>query len=1063
LVPNIHGRVLAACVAAMSIGIALSAQQANPSARGQAVIRLKGAEFAPGRGEEPRIPPGLTIAGYAAGERGYFIVQFDGPILETWKADVAATGAELLDYIPDFAFKVRMNPAQAAQLARLDSVVWVGLFHPAYKIDRDVIRGGVRPYTVRIEQGADAAAAAAMITATGAQVLGREGSIVTVSADSAQLDAIAHVLDVASVENILIRKKNNEYGAGVIIGAATANAHGFDGSTQTVGIADTGLGNGTAAGAFIDIPSSRISAIFNWPGAAGGCFASVINDGAVDVDSGHGTHTTTSILGAGGPTGVGRGSAPSAHLIFQAVENWATITSLCRTFYGYQDGYYLAGIPSDIRQLFQQAYDGGARIHSNSWGSDAAGAYTSDSVNADQFVWSHRDMTVTFSAGNSGTDANADGVIDLRSIGSPATAKNVISVGASENDRQGHWECDTALTYTSCAAQAGKNQIFTYGSAWPSDYPANPIKNDPSANNSQQMAAFSSRGPSSDGRIKPDVVAPGTWILSGYSDMYQQQYDPSGNPRNGAYQYDGWGYPLNGSYKYMGGTSMANPIVAGGAAVIRDFYQKTSGHSASAALVKATLVNSAVDLLDENNDGLNDNANPIPNMHEGWGLVNLAAATAGGRQFIDGTTSLITTGTATYNFTVASAGSPLKATLAWSDYPSTTAAAKNLVNDLDLVVTAPDGTTYLGNVFAGGWSQPNGTADRTNNLENVFVAGAAAGTWTISVRGYNIPSGPQPFALIVDAAFGAPPPPVPPSPPVGLIATAASSSRIDLTWTDASDNEDGFQIERCETAGCTTFAPAGQVGPNVAAFSDSGLAAGTTYNYRVRAFNTGGQSDYSNTAAATTSSAAQPPAAPSNLVATAVSASQINLSWADNSSDESGFEIDRCQGAGCLNFATIAQPAANVVSYADTGRPAGTTFSYRVRAVNAAGGSGYSNTASATTQARSHVGDLDGSTTTTGQNWRATISIVVHNDGHVLVSGATVSGTWSGAESGVASCTTNAVGVCTVTTGQLKRNTQPNVTFTVGNISHSTLAYNAASNHDPDGDSNGTTINVLKP
>ena len=145
MVPNIHGRVLAACVAAMSIGIALSAQQANPSARGQAVIRLKGAEFAPGRGEEPRIPPGLTIAGYAAGERGYFIVQFDGPILETWKADVAATGAELLDYIPDFAFKVRMNPAQAAQLARLDSVVWVGLFHPAYKIDRDVIRGGVRP------------------------------------------------------------------------------------------------------------------------------------------------------------------------------------------------------------------------------------------------------------------------------------------------------------------------------------------------------------------------------------------------------------------------------------------------------------------------------------------------------------------------------------------------------------------------------------------------------------------------------------------------------------------------------------------------------------------------------------------------------------------------------------------------------------------------------------------------------------------------------------------------------------------------------------------------------
>ena len=297
------------------------------------------------------------------------------------------------------------------------------------------------------------------------------------------------------------------------------------------------------------------------------------------------------------------------------------------------------------------------------------------------------------------------------------------------------------------------------------------------------------------------------------------------------------------------------------------------------------------------------------------------------------------------------------------------------------------------------------------------------------------------------------------------MATTASSSRIDLTWTDASDNEDGFQIERCETAGCTAFAPAGQVGPNVTTFSDSGLAAGTTYDYRVRAFNTGGPSEYSNTAEATTSVGPLPPGAPSNLAATAASASQINLSWTDNSSDETGFEIERCQGAGCTNFAPIAQAAANSMSYSDTGRPAATTFTYRIRAVNAAGGSGYSNTASATTQAqpRSHVGDLDGSTTATGVNWRATITVAVHNDTHALVSGATVSANWGGAESGAASCTTNAAGVCSVTSGQLKRNAQPNVTFTVVNVTHSTLTYSAASNHDPDGDSNGTTINVLKP
>lgn len=962
------GKLLAAVIAAVCVSVVLSAQQGPPSARGQAAIRLKGTTFTPGRGEQPAIPPGLTIAGYADGQRGYFLVQFEGPILESWKAEVAERGAELLDYVPDFAFKVRMTPAQAAQIERLGSVVWVGLFHPAYKLDPALVRDGARPYTVRVERGASAAAAAAEIAATGAQVLQREGSLITVTANSAQLDAIARVLDVAGVENLLLRKRNNEYGGGAIIGAGSANSGGFDGSGQTVAVADTGLGNGTAADAFAGIPASRISAIFNWPGAAGGCFTSVVNDGAIDVDSGHGTHTATSAVGSGGPLGQGRGTAPAANLIFQAVENYATTSNFCKTFYGAPDGYYLTGIPSDIRQLFQQGYDGGARIHSNSWGSDAAGAYTSDSVNADDFIWNHSDMTITFSAGNAGIDANADGIIDADSIGSPATAKNVISVGASENDRGGHWECDAGLAYTNCAAQGGQNAIFTYGGAWPSDYPANPIRDDASAGNAGQMAAFSSRGPAHDGRIKPDLVAPGTWILSGYSDKFQQQYDPAPNPQNSAFQYDGWGYPLDQTYKYMGGTSMSNPLVAGGAAVVRDFYQTTSAHNASAALVKATLVNSATDLLDENNDGLNDNANPIPNRHEGWGRVDLAAATSGTRQFVDGSTSLTTGGSATYTYSIGASGSPFRATLAWSDYPSTTSAAINLINDLDLVITAPDGTTYLGNVFAAGWSQTGGTADRTNNLENVYVAGAGAGTWTVVVRGYNIPNGPQPFALAVEGAFGTPPPPTPPVAPSNLLATAASSSSIDLTWADNSSNESGFHIESCAGAGCTNFAQIGQAGANVISFSNTGLNASTTYTYRVRAFNAGGESAYSNSAEATT------PATP-----------------------------------------------------------------------------------------QSHVGDLDGSTTITGNNWRAIITVTVHDGAHSPLSDATVSGVWSGGYSGPGSCTTNGSGVCSVTSGTMKRNQAASVTFTVSNVSHSTAIYDGSANHDPDGESNGTMITVLKP
>jgi hypothetical protein len=513
----------------------------------------------------------------------------------------------------------------------------------------------------------------------------------------------------------------------------------------------------------------------------------------------------------------------------------------------------------------------------------------------------------------------------------------------------------------------------------------------------------------------------------------------------------------------MGGTSMSNPLVAGGAAVVRDFYQKSAGHSSSAALVKATLVNSAVDLLDENNDGFNDNANPIPNRHEGWGRVDLAAATNGNRQFVDGPTALSTNGSATYTYSIGTAGSAFKVTIAWSDYPSTTTAMKNLVNDLDLIVTAPDGTRYLGNVFAGGWSQAGGAADRTNNLENVYVQSASTGTWTVETRGFNVPNGPQPFALVVSGTFGTPPPPPAPLAPSSLVATAVSANRIDLSWLDNSSNETGFDIERCEGAGCTAFIAIGQVGANVASFSNTGVSGGTTYRYRIRAFNAGSASGYSNTGEATTPAAPVPPAAPDNLVASATSATQIDLTWADNSSNEDGFNIERCEGAGCVNFASFAQTAAGATGYNDTGRASGTTYRYRVRAFNAGGPSGYSNMASATTPGapQSHVGNLNGSTTSTKNNWQASVTVTAHDASHVGLSGAVVTGTWSGGYSGTASCTTNGAGQCAVQSANINRN-RSSVTFTVTNVA-SPLTYSAGGNHDPDGSSNGTTITVNKP
>jgi hypothetical protein len=189
---------------------------------------------------------------------------------------------------------------------------------------------------------------------------------------------------------------------------------------------------------------------------------------------------------------------------------------------------------------------------------------------------------------------------------------------------------------------------------------------------------------------------------------------------------------------------------------------------------------------------------------------------------------------------------------------------------------------------------------------------------------------------------GGPPPP-PPSAPTALTATAVSSSQINLAWTDNSVDETGFKIERCQNAGCTTFVQITQVGANVTTFSNTGLAANTTFGYRVRATNAGGDSAYSNTAEATTPVAQTLPAAPSGLIGTAVSASQVNLSWTDNANNESGFKIERCQGNGCTAFAQITQVGANVTTFNNTGLAANTRYRYRVRAFNAVGNSAYSN------------------------------------------------------------------------------------------------------------------------
>ena len=186
----------------------------------------------------------------------------------------------------------------------------------------------------------------------------------------------------------------------------------------------------------------------------------------------------------------------------------------------------------------------------------------------------------------------------------------------------------------------------------------------------------------------------------------------------------------------------------------------------------------------------------------------------------------------------------------------------------------------------------------------------------------------------------------PPAAPANLSAAAASSSQINLGWTDASVNETGFQVERKNGAG-GTYALIATAAPNATAYTDTGLAEGTTYFYRVRAVNGAGNSAYSNEAGAATPVSL--PAAPANLSAAAASSSRINLGWTDASVNETGFQVERKNGAGGT-YALIATAAPNATAYTDTGLAEGTTYFYRVRAVNGAGNSAYSNEAGAATK-----------------------------------------------------------------------------------------------------------------
>ena len=242
-----------------------------------------------------------------------------------------------------------------------------------------------------------------------------------------------------------------------------------------------------------------------------------------------------------------------------------------------------------------------------------------------------------------------------------------------------------------------------------------------------------------------------------------------------------------------------------------------------------------------------------------------------------------------------------------------------------------------------------GSGNKKTHTIAFTTSGLAVGTHnkTISVQdnGSGASNGPITISVQITVTSA----PQPPAAPGSMAASALSSSEIRVGWQDNSGNESGFKLDR-RVSGASTWARVATPGANVTTYTDSGLADGTTFYYKVKEYNGDGDSGYSNTDDATTPVELQPPAAPGNPSATALSTSAIRFTWTDNSNDEESFKIRRSlDGSDWYTLSSITV-SANTTSYTDTGLAADTKYWFKVRAANAAGDSAYTAAASATTQ-----------------------------------------------------------------------------------------------------------------
>jgi subtilisin-like proprotein convertase family protein len=671
-----------------------------------------------------------SLAGKVAPERDEVLalVQFIGPPKEAWVERLRATGARVVTYQAENAYVVHAGGDAVERLAELvgtDAAVRAVIALGA----ADKLEGradALARYAVSTVAGQAGEVARAEALAAG-PVVGAPATVGAVRTQyvelsPAEVSELARDPGVVAIERHLPPAPSDERSSQVVAGNLNAFAQpsgpgylawhsprfGFTTFPFAIDVTDSGLDDGAD-------PSQHPDFRELGSGASRLAYRQEFTSDTNTRDCvGHGTNVA-SIAAGYNDSGGGAAEDAAGYNFGLGVAPLAQI--------GVSKIFDCAGDadPFSPAALTSAAYADEARISNNSWGTGGFpvwGSYTTTSALYDQLVrdaqsgtGGNQQMVEVFSAGNDGEQGYA-------SIHAEGTAKNVITVGASEGVRA-----------------SGTDGCGTF---------------DSEADSARDVVGFSSRGPTDDGRLKPDLVAPGTHVTG--ARPQHTEYDGSGtcNPF------------FAGLYSLVSGTSQAAPQVTGAAALVRDWYQDSEGAEASPALTKALLINTASDLAGGQN-GKGDVIAGGPNADQGWGRVNLGATfDSTPRELYDQRPVDVLTGpgqTVVNTFEVQDPTQPVKVTLAWTDPPGPT-TGNAYVNNLDLEVAA-GGQTFRGNVFGGAYSRTGGTADPRNNVESAYLPPGASGPFSATVRATNVggdglpgngDTSDQDFALVVSNA-----------------------------------------------------------------------------------------------------------------------------------------------------------------------------------------------------------------------------------------------------------------------------------------------------------------------